>query len=404
MRRAGSSKRPAARAPAPVPAALLRSRRVVVCLGCGGVGKTTVSAALALLGARLGRRVLVLTIDPARRLADALGLEGLGNEPRRLPAGRLARLGVPAGGELSALMLDMKSTFDDLVARFSRGEAERERILRNPIYQHVSDALAGSAEYSAMEKVYQLSESADLDLIVVDTPPSQHALDFLEAPERLIEFLDSPVVRLMLHPAFAAGRTGFRLFQRGAARVLKLLERVSGLGFLEDISEFLLAFEGMSEGFRERARTVRGLLAGPQTAYVLASGPGTEATAQGGAFVDRLEGAGIELSGLVVNRMRLWPGPAPEARLFGGAGERALAEALAAAHGTRYPAGDAARAALALARGYARLVERDADAVEPLAARVRARGGFVSRIPEFDRDVHDLGGLAAIADLLGEGA
>ena len=387
------------------PAALLRERRVVVCLGSGGVGKTTVSAALALLGARLGRRVLVLTIDPARRLADALGLEGgLGSEPVRLAPDLLARLGVPPEGELSALMLDMKSTFDDLVARLARNEAERERILRNPLYQHVSDALAGSAEYSAMEKVYQLSESKDLDLVVVDTPPAQHALDFLEAPERLLEFLESPVVRLMLHPAFAAGRTGFRLFQRGAARVLKLLERVSGLGFLEDLSEFLLAFEGMSEGFRERARTVKGLLAGPQTGYVLASGPGADATAQGGALADRLEQSGVELSGLVVNRMRLWPGPAPGARAFSAEGERALEAALAAAHGARYPAREAAQAALALARGYAALVERDAGAVEPLAARVRARGGFVTRIPEFDRDVHDLDGLAAIADLLGADA
>jgi anion-transporting ArsA/GET3 family ATPase len=387
--------------PALAPAALLRGRRVVVCLGCGGVGKTTVSAALALLGARLGRRVLVLTIDPARRLADALGLEGgLGSEPRRLAPDLLARLGVPPEGELSALMLDMKSTFDDLVARFARNETERARILRNPLYQHVSDALAGSAEYSAMEKVYQLSESKDLDLIVVDTPPAQHALDFLEAPERLLEFLESPVVRLMLHPAFAAGRTGFRLFQRGAARVLKLLERVSGLGFLEDLSEFLLAFEGMSEGFRERARTVKGLLAGPQTGYVLASGPGVDATAQGAALADRLEQTGVALSGLVVNRMHLWPGSAPGARAFSAEGERALEAALAAVHGARFPARDAARAALELARGYASLVERDADAVEPLAGRVRARGGFVARIPEFDRDVHDLDGLAAIADRL----
>jgi anion-transporting ArsA/GET3 family ATPase len=255
----------------------------------------------------------------------------------------------------------------------------------------------------AVERLHELAKDGRFDAIVLDTPPTRHALDFLEAPERLLEFLESPVVRLMLHPAFAAGRTGFRLFQRGAARVLKLLERLSGLGFLEDISEFLLAFEGMSEGFRERARTVKGLLSSPQTAYVLASGPGVEATAQGDAFIDRLEDVGVGLSGLVVNRMHLWPGPPPGPRLFASEGERALEDALTAAHGAPYPAREAAQAALALARGYAALVERDADAVEPLAGRVRARGGFVTRIPEFDRDVHDLGGLAAIADLLAEG-
>ncbi len=385
------------------PVGLLRQRRIVVCLGCGGVGKTTIAAALALLAARLGRRVLVLTIDPARRLAGALGLEDMGHEPRRIGRGALSRLGVPPEGELSAAMLDMKHTFDELVGRFAASEAERDRILANPIYQHVSDALAGSAEYSAMEKVYQLSESKDLDLIVLDTPPAQHALDFLEAPERLLGFLESPLVRLMLHPAFAAGRTGFRLFQRGAARLLKVLERLSGLAFLEDVSEFLLAFEGMSEGFRERARTVERTLLGPGTAVVLATGPGPEAAAQGSVLLDRLEAKGVALAGLVANRMHVWPGdaadpPAPAADA------EPLARALAEAHGPGFPARVAATAALELARGYASLAERDARAVEPLAERVRRAGGFVTPIPEFDRDVHDLAGLAAIADLLQAGA
>jgi anion-transporting ArsA/GET3 family ATPase len=382
------------------PTEALRSRRIVVCLGCGGVGKTTVSAALALLGARLGRRVLVLTIDPARRLADALGLEAMGHEPRPIGREHLTRLGVPPEGQLSAAMLDMKHTFDELVERFSRSPEERERILRNPIYQHVSDALAGSAEYSAMEKVHQLAESKDLDLVVLDTPPAQHALDFLEAPERLLGFLESPVVRLMLHPAFAAGRTGFRLFQRGAARVLKLLEKLSGLAFLEDISEFLLAFEGMSEGFRERARGVERTLFGAQTAFVLAAGPGTDATAQGTALVSRLEGLGARLSGIVVNRVHLWPGAGSAPTQVDAGAIDALAAALAETHGAAFPAREAAAAALDLARGYASLVERDARAVGPLAGRVQQRGGFVALVPEYDRDVHDLEGLAAIADRL----
>ena len=389
-------------APPATPTGVLGGRRIVICLGCGGVGKTTVSAALALLGARLGRRVLVLTIDPARRLADALGLGEMSHEPRRLSPELLARLGVPPEGELSAAMLDMKSTFDELVARFARSDAERERILANPIYQHVSDALAGSAEYSAMEKVFQLAESKDLDLIVLDTPPAQHALDFLEAPERLLGFLESPLVRLMLHPAFAAGRTGFRLFQRGAARVLKLLERVSGLAFLEDVSEFLLAFEGMSEGFRERARSVERTLFGPQTAFVLAAGPGPSAAAQGAALLERLAASRVALAGLVVNRMHLWPGvgEAPEGPFEAACAP--LAAALGEAHGAVFPARSAAQAALDLAHGYASLVKRDARAIEPLAGRVRERGGFVTLVPEFDRDVHDLAGLGAIADRLAE--
>jgi anion-transporting ArsA/GET3 family ATPase len=374
----------------------LRTKRIVVCLGCGGVGKTSVSAALALLGAREGRRVRVLTIDPARRLADALGLPGIGHEPQDIDRSVLERLGVPPEGRLSAAMLDMKRTFDDLVVRFARTEEERARILANPIYQHVSDALAGSAEYSAMEKVYQLAESDELDLLVLDTPPAQHALDFLEAPERLLGFLESPIVRRMLHPAFAAGRTGFRLFSRGATTVLKLMERVSGMGFLEDISEFLLAFEGMSTGFRERARAVEQTLFGPSSAFVLATGPGPEAAAQGDALLARLAELRVPLAGLVVNRMRLWPdGEAPAS--IGGAAAAPLAAALAAAHGSAFPAANAASAALAVARGYASLVARDARAVEPLARKVREAGGFVARIPEFDRDVHDLAALAALA-------
>ena len=192
---------------------LVRSQ-VAVCVGCGGVGKTTVAGALALEAARRGRRALVLTIDPARRLADALGVDALGNEAQDIPRAALDPLGVPPEGSLSALMLDMKRTFDDLVERFAENPAARDRILENPIYRHVSDALAGSVEYSAMEKVYELCERQQFDLIVVDTPPAQHALDFLDAPQRLVEFLDSRIVHIPIHPAMAAGRFGFRKGQQ----------------------------------------------------------------------------------------------------------------------------------------------------------------------------------------------
>ena len=287
------------------PGALLRERRIVVCVGTGGVGKTTVAASLALRAARDGRRALVLTIDPARRLADALGVEAIGNRPTELRSDRRAALGIPDDGALFALMLDMKSTFDDLVERFAEDEESRRRILDNQIYQHVSDALAGSAEYAAMEKVYELAESGDFDLVVVDTPPSQHALDFLDAPQRLLEFLDSRIVQMLLHPAFAAGRMGFRIFQRTASRALQLIERVSGVSFLEEVSEFLLAFEGMSEGFRERAERVRSLLLGPDAGFVLVAGPSAESARSAVAFLDHLEETGVPVAGLVVNRMRL---------------------------------------------------------------------------------------------------
>jgi anion-transporting ArsA/GET3 family ATPase len=391
-------------APAITPAALVAEQRVVVCVGSGGVGKTTLAAALALAGARRGRRTLVLTIDPARRLADAMGLESLGHEPQRIGRDVLERLDVPPEGRLDAMMLDMKRTFDALVERFAESPETRERILANPIYQHVSDALAGSAEYSAMEKVYELAERDDLDLIVLDTPPSQHALDFLEAPERLIGLLDSRIVQLLLHPALAAGRMGFRIFHRGLHQVFRIIERVSGLGFLEDISEFLLLIEGMSEGFRERAYKVRGLLFGPQTGFVLAAGPADESVLHATHFLDRLEASKAPVRGLVVNRARRWPEgevvrPTAEQRP---AAEEALAEALAADGGPSFPAREAARAALAIVDGYAEMVASDARATAPLRQRAGRSGYFVRQVPELPRDVHDLDGLALIARLLCE--
>jgi anion-transporting ArsA/GET3 family ATPase len=385
---------------------LVSRRRVVACVGAGGVGKTTIAAALALEGARRGRRAVVITIDPARRLADALGVAELDNEPRLLPAARLAELGVTGDGTLSAMMLDMKRTFDELVERFAPDLETRERILANPIYEHVSDALAGSAEYSAMEKVYELTERDDFDLIVVDTPPSQHALDFLDAPQRLLEFLDSRIVQLLVHPAFAAGRFSLRLFQRGTHRILQVLEKVSGVGFLEDLSDFLLAFEGMSEGFARRAREVRSLLVGPEAGFVLVSGPSQRAVVDATRFFDRLHEGGVPVAGMVLNRIRTWPdGGAPPERIPDGdedAAVAALAQALAEADGAGFPAERAARAAVEAVRGYASAVRRDHEATAELVERARAGGRFAVEVPEFSKDVHDLAGLAAVASRLFE--
>jgi anion-transporting ArsA/GET3 family ATPase len=283
----------------------------------------------------------------------------------------------------------MKRTFDDLVTRFAEDDAARDRVLENPIYRHVSDALAGSVEYSAMEKVYQLAIGGDYDLIVVDTPPAQHALDFLEAPQRLLEFLDSRLVNLLIHPAFAASRFGVRLFQRGAHRVFRLIEQVTGMGFLEDVSAFLLAFEGMSEGFRRRAGDVRRLLQGPDAAYVLVAGPERESVLQSCQFLDRLEAFGVELAGLVANRVRTWPeGPVPDGRAPSEEDRRRLAEALASE--------DAARAAIGCAGGYAALVRRDERALRELRARIETSGRFWCSVPEQERDVHDLEALSRV--------
>jgi len=377
---------------------VLLTRRVVACVGAGGVGKTTLAAALGLGAARRGRRALVLTIDPAKRLADALGVGTLGPEPSAIPRPVLERLGVPEGGALFAMMLDMKTTFDELVGRFAPDAVARERILRNRIYQHVSDALAGSAEYSAMEKVYEMSARPEFDVVVLDTPPSAHALDFLEAPERLIGLLDSRVVQLLLHPAFSAGRLGLRLFQRGAHQAFQWIERITGFGFLEDVSEFLLAFEGMSEGFRRRAESVRQLLFGPETAFVLTAAASGESVAHARDLLARLAAHRASVVGVVANRVRLWPDgakPLPALSERNGWVEQ-LAAAFEVQAGAAFPARDAALAALDMLDSYAAAVARDAQATAPLLAEASLRGCFVRQVPELPRDVHDLDGLAEI--------
>lgn len=378
--------------------AALREKRVVVCVGCGGVGKTTVSAALALQAAREGRRALVLTIDPARRLADALGIEALGNDPTPIPRAVLETLGVPAEGSLDAAMLDMKRTFDDLVGRLAADDRAREELLSNRIYQHVSDALAGSIEYSAMEKVFQLAQNDDYDLLVLDTPPSQHALDFLEAPQRLLEFLDSKVVQLLIHPAFSAGRFGFRLFQRGAQRVLRIVQQVSGMDFVSDLSEFLLAFEALSDGFRTRASEVRTLLEGPESAFVLVAGPERESVLQASQFLDRLDAFRVPLVGLVANRVRCWPeGDSAPVSVEASARDLAtLADALARPGDPSDRALEAARAAVSAAEGYAALVRRDARALRELRRRIESARREWRVVAELPRDVHDLEALAEI--------
>jgi anion-transporting ArsA/GET3 family ATPase len=383
---------------------LLAGRRIVVCVGTGGVGKTTIAAALALAAARGGKRALVMTIDPARRLADALGVEQLDNEAKELPEATRALLGIEGEGQLFAMMLDMKRTFDDLVDRFAEDEEAKRRVLENRIYQHVSDALAGSGEYAAMEKVYEMAERGDFDVIFVDTPPSQHALDFLEAPQRLLEFLDSRLVQMLLHPALAAGRFGFKLFHGTAQRIFKLVERVSGVGFLEDISEFLLAFEGMSEGFKLRAARVQELLLGSSSGFILVAGASPQAARSASDFLDHLQRSRVPLVGIVMNRVRNWPGGGepPDALLAGSSNEaqvQLLARALqggGSAADALENAQSAAREAVEAATSYASLVRLDARSAGPIRERALAGGCFFRRVPELSHDVHDVHSLAEV--------
>ncbi|MCP5040587.1 MAG: ArsA family ATPase [bacterium] len=371
------------------PEALLHDHKIVVCVGTGGVGKTTVAAALALLAARQGLRTLVLTIDPARRLADALGIGELGNEPKRVPA----REGEPPF-ELHAMMLDPKRTFDGLIERFAPSEAAHRQILDNPIYQHASGALSGSGEYAAMEKVLEMSESGNFDVVVVDTPPAQHVLEFLNAPTRLIEFLDSRLVKLLVHPAMAAGRLGVRLFQRPIQMVLQLLERITGVGFLEDLSAFLMAIDDMSEGFKDRAARIRQTLLGEDTAFILIAGPSRESSHNAGLFLAHLDQMGARLRGIVINRMHEWPDEtAPSPALLDDAVPEADVARLAEGLGDA----EAARAAIAATHEYAHQSRRDIENTRALADHARDKQCFFGTVPEQAQDVHDLATLDGIA-------
>ena len=254
------------RDPAETLAAELRDGHILVVCGSGGVGKTTAAAALGLRASLQGRRVLVCTIDPSRRLATSLGLAQLSGKPRALD---LRRFDVARGGALFAMTLDTKSTFDALVERHAPNEAAKKRILENRFYREISAALAGSHEYMAMEKLLDLSADERFDLVVLDTPPTRHALDFLEAPDRLMSFLDTSILRFFLKPYFFAGRLTIKVATQAGAIALKLVDRLLGLDFLRDLSEFFLAFEAMYDGFKERAGKVHALLRDPHSAFLL---------------------------------------------------------------------------------------------------------------------------------------
>jgi len=360
---------------APLEAAL-KQRRVLVVCGAGGVGKTTTAAALALQAALLGRRVLVCTIDPSRRLATSLGLSELSQKPRLLP---LERFGLRAAGEMWAMTLDTKGTFDSLVERFASSDEARRRILDNRFYKQVSAALAGTHEYMAMEKLFELSADKRFELVILDTPPTRHALDFLEAPDRMMSFLDASILRFILKPYFVAGRLTLKVATRTGAAMLGLVDRYLGLQFLQDLSEFFLSFEAMYDGFKERAARVFALLRDPASGFVLVATPARLTLDEAFYFYRRLEEKKMPFVGLVVNRLH--PDPAEGATGAGRAPSPALAKALVEK--------------LAAVLRDQRLVAR---AERKSLARLEVDVGRAPvLVPELEADVHDLRGLAEIA-------
>ena len=378
--RTARSARPGPVAPAMDLEALIADpeTRIVVCCGAGGVGKTTTSAALALAAAEAGRTVVVLTIDPARRLAQSLGLVELDNEPRRVEV-------AGADGELHAMMLDMKRTFDDIVTAHSTPD-RAQAILENPFYQTLSSSFSGTQEYMAMEKLGQLRASDEWDLIIVDTPPSRSALDFLDAPNRMSRFLDGTMIRLLTAPS----RTGFKFASAGFLFFSRIISKILGGQLLRDISAFVAALDTMFGGFRERATATYELLRRPGTWFVVVASPEPDALREASYFVDRLSAEGMPLAGLVVNRTH-----PPATTALSATRAEGAAEEVAEAGG---PGAELAAAALRvhaermlLATREQHLADRFTSAHPEVAVRT---------VPAAAGDVHDLDGLRGMARAL----
>jgi anion-transporting ArsA/GET3 family ATPase len=358
-------------------AEVIADKRIVICGGSGGVGKTTASAAIAMGAAARGRKVAVVTIDPARRLANSLGLEELGNEPALVDPQLFPAAGIEMEGELWAMMLDPKRTFDDLIDRLAPNEKSRDEVLANRIYQELSNAVAGSQEFTAMAKLYELDRNHDFDLIVLDTPPSRNALDFLDAPDRLTQFFEGRALQVFLRPTGLAAR----VMGRGTGMVFGVLKRVTGIDLLQDLAVFFRSLSGMIDGFKERAQAVNKLLADPGTVFLLVTSPEREPIDEAIFFWRKLKAARMPFGGVVVNRVHH--------DLLGDAEVEDVSAELAAELGDKL----AARVADNF-RDYHVLARRDAQNIERLGKQLR--DDRLLLIPYLDEDVHDVEGLGRL--------
>ncbi len=357
------------------------NRRIIVCCGSGGVGKTTTSAALALRAAERGRKVVVLTIDPARRLAQSMGIEKLDNTPRTVPG-----IDASAGGSLDAMMLDMKRTFDEVVLSQASPEKAKQ-ILNNPFYVTLSSSFSGTQEYMAMEKLGQLREEArqsgQWDLIVVDTPPARNALDFLDAPERLSGFLDGRFIRLLLAPAKGPAK----VMTAGVGMVTNTMAKIVGAQVLKDLQTFVQAFDTLFGGFRVRAQKTYELLQHRETAFLVVAAPEPDALREASYFVERLSADDMPLAGLVVNRASAAP-----------PGGLSAEQALVAVDKLEKEQDGITTGLLRLHADRVRIVAREARLRQRFAAAHPNVPTVV--VPALSTDVHDLDGLRRVGDLL----
>jgi anion-transporting ArsA/GET3 family ATPase len=366
---------------------IVSRKEVIVCAGSGGVGKTTAAASIALRAALDGRKAAVLTIDPARRLASSLGLKELTNEPVKVGARKFEAAGLEPRGELHAMMLDTKTTFDKVVLRYAPSPEQAQRILHNRFAQSISSTLSGTQEYMALEKLYELHAEGGYDLLVIDTPPTRNALDFLDAPKRVTEFFDSRVLRWFLLPYMKAGGGMMRFANVAAGTFLKIVQRIVGTDVLKDTAEFFGSLEGMYDGMKQRAREVANLLRSDVTSFIVVTSPSEDSVNEATFFASRLNESGLPFGALVVNRVhpKLGDGIGVKPRQLGklekgGRDARLLAKLLENEE------------------AFMRVVALEERNLERLARKI-PRHRWV-RVPYLEQEAVDFPGLVAIADQL----
>jgi len=366
----------------------------MLCVGCGGVGKTTTCAALGLAAARQGKRVLCLTIDPARRLAQSLGLERLKTEAQHIEPGVFAAAGQEVSGSLTMMMLDTKSTFDSLVSALAGDTESRDAILNNRLYQYISTSLAGTQEYMAMEKLYAVKDDPRYDLILLDTPPTSHALDFLDAPQRLVDAIDSPAVRWFLQAFDQSGRFSLNLLARSAAAVLRGIGRIIGGDFLAQIANFVSSINDLFGGWRARAEKVATALRGDDVAYLLVTTSDRMCLREVLFFAQRLREQDMHPDAFVVNRVHeSWEGTVSAADIEEACGARGLS----------LPENTTPRIVKAAQqhRRLAQLERLNQFVLEEIYDEdTPGHEPVLVRVPEFAEDIHDVTRLVWVADVL----
>lgn len=352
---------------------LFQKKRIVVCCGSGGVGKTTAAAAIALEAARRGKKAVVLTIDPAKRLATAMGLTSLDNSPKEIPLPGIK-------GRLFAMMMDTKRTFDRLIERHTPDPEKRKAILENRLYRHLSNMIAGSQEYMAMERLHEIFHEGDFDVLVLDTPPTRHALDFLEAPRKMANITGSSLLEWFLKPGIFAGRAGLGVLQKGAEKILSVFDRLAGFSFLYELSEMVSLISGMLGGFHERSEAVYDLLRSDFVGFLLVTSPSSVAIQDALYFHEVIKSSKLPFVGFVVNRLH----------------EPGVSDALEATARFSPPL---RKKILDYLRNYEQLAARDQKAVT-LLRKMGGKKVSYTTIPLFTADIHDLEGLQKMSQAL----